>query len=87
MGRAEEKALEIYPDKIVNGILFDYKGPREFFINGYDQAGKDVIEYCEGKIAEYNANNFSNLFLRRAFEDVIRFIKEIPYKDYTDDEQ
>ena len=83
MSKAEERALEVYPLNLC-GIHY---GPRDVYQGAYEQAGKDIIEYCEGKIAEYNANNFSNLFLRRAFEDVIRFIKEIPYKDYTDDEQ
>jgi len=55
-------------------------------IKGYEGAGDDIIKHCEEMISKYNANNYSNLFLRRAFADVIKFIKEEPYEepDFSD---
>lgn len=90
----EEKALKFSPK--VSGEAIDDNGdiyttddkdwPERFgFIKGYEEAGKDVIEHCEKRIAEYNADNMSNLFLRRAFEDVIRFVKGIPYEEYENE--
>lgn len=92
--RAEELALKAYPKEdgkiwpsAFGTIEFDRNAAeRGGFQAGYEQAEKDIIEHCEKRIAEYNAQNLSNMFLRRAFEDVIRFIKEIPYNDYEEDE-
>lgn len=91
MSRAEESALKAYPiqgEWVGNqyGEWDDDKNQelRKAFLQGYKQDEKDIIEHCEKRIAEYNEQNLSNMFLRRAFEDVIRFIKEIPYNDYND---
>lgn len=82
MSRAEKAALKAYPQQ---DDRF-YEVIRECYVEGYEQAEESIIEHCEKRIAEYNAQNLSNMFLRRAFEDVIRFIKETPYNDYKDDE-
>lgn len=84
--RAKEAALKACPVIIEEHTENDInKSKRLFYIRGYEQSEKDIIEHCEKRIAEYNAQNLSNMFLRRAFEDVIRFIKEIPYNDYKDE--
>ena len=97
--RAEEAALKAYPIEMTplnyQDLIEAFGGktevdvhsyPRALFREGYEVAENDIIEHCEKRIAEYNAQNLSNMFLRRAFEDVIRFIKGIPYEDYEEDE-
>lgn len=81
MSRAEDAAF-----KAESGTSYSECVYRDAFLDGYEQSNKDVIEHCEKRISEYNAQNLSNMFLRRAFEDVIRFIKEIPYNDYKDED-
>ena len=86
MSRAEEASNAAYPNYWKSYPFETNKEARAAFIKGYEQAEKDIIEHCEKRISEYNAQNLSNMFLRRAFEDVIRFIKEIPYNDYKDED-
>lgn len=88
--RAEQRGLEAVPPrwrktKDGKGKVDSALPVRKFYIRAYERAEKDIVEHCEKRIAEYNADNLSNMFLRRAFEDVIRFIKDIPYKDYSDE--
>lgn len=42
MTRAEERALEAYPDKEINGIAMLFGEQRRLFQEGYEQAEKDL---------------------------------------------
>jgi len=96
--QAEEAALKVYPIEMTplnyQDLIEAFGGktemdahsyPRALFREGYEQAESVTIEHCEKRIAEYNAQSISNMHMRRAFEDVIRFIKGIPYEDYKED--
>ena len=40
--KAEQRALEVYPDKEVNGVLLNYGKHRRLFREVYEQAEKDL---------------------------------------------
>ena len=83
--RAEDAALKAYPH-FTSENIDEVIRARELFHRGYEQAEQDIIKHCDKRITEYNAQNLSNMFLRRAFGDVIQFIKDIPYNDYKDED-
>ena len=41
------------------------------------EATDAIVEHCMQQIKKYNADNLSNMFLRRAFNEVIDFIKDL----------
>ena len=54
MSKAEERALEKYPDHLFptpgNGLVGPKDYEREIYIEGYEQAEKDIVEFIKYRI-------------------------------------
>ena len=81
--RAEEKALEAYPVKMVSGPIgyedhrFDLHGlPRLYFVEGYEKAEKDLIAIIESRIAEILGDAQPKPTIRIELKELITRIKE-----------
>lgn len=81
--RAEEKALEAYPVKMVSGPIgyedqrFDLHGlSRLYFVEGYEKAEKDIIAIIESRIAEILGDAQPKPTIRIELKELITRIKE-----------
>ena len=82
--RAEEAALKAYPEKIIDHVeepgfvvkrdlnRFD----RNVYIQGYEQAEKDIITLIESRISEIIGDAQPKPALRVELQDLIKRIKE-----------
>ena len=81
MSRAEERALEAYPDSTRDklGILTFWgysQRYRDCFIDGYEQAEKDILAIIESRISEIIGDAQPRPALRAELEELIKRIKE-----------
>lgn len=77
MSKAEEQALKVYPIKEEwmgnqwNGVLIDVNVTiRDGFVEGYNQASKDYIEYAQLWVdsGEVNIKSFKQFLKDRGYE-------------------
>lgn len=74
--RAEEAALKAYPKSDFDGVETRRKGNRKCFIQGYEQAEKDIISIIESRIGEMLGDAQPTPALRAELQDLIKKIKE-----------
>ena len=82
MTRAEEAALMAYPVKMLSGPIgleepkFDFNSLfRCTFIEGYEQAEKNIISIIESRISEILGDAQPNPVLRAELQELIEKIK------------
>ena len=73
--RAEEMAKKAYPyEGGVKGLICE--NSRQLFIQGYEQAEKDIISIIESRLAELLGDAQPTPILRYELWDLIKKIKE-----------
>ena len=82
MSKAESRALEAYPKLSVASVCLDGTSPvdlntgaRKRFIEGYEQAEKDIIALIESRISEILGDAQPKPALRAELEELIKRIK------------
>jgi hypothetical protein len=87
--RAKDEALEAYPDKVFRYKKFgDADGVmtgesiksqqyiRDYFIEGYEQAEKDILSIIESRLSELLGDAQPTPILRYELMDLVKKIKE-----------
>jgi len=82
MSKAESRALEAYPKLSVASVCLDGTSPvdlntgaRKRFIEGYEQAEKDIIALIESHISEIIGDAQPKPILRTELQELITKIK------------
>lgn len=76
--RAEERAFEAYPDyPTLDGGYVTQRKPRKVFIQGYEQAEKDIIAIIESRIAEILGDAQPKPTIRIELKELIKRIEKI----------
>ena len=82
MSKAESRALEAYPKLSVASVCLDGTSPvdlntgaRKRFIEGYEQAEKDILSIIESRISENIGDAQPKPILRAELEELIAKIK------------
>jgi hypothetical protein len=67
---AEEKALKAYPNIKICEQRIDQSSAREVYVEGYNQAEKDYIEYAQLWVdsGEVNIKSFKQFLKDRGYE-------------------
>lgn len=70
MTRAEEQALKAYPNIKIGEQRIDQSSAREVYVEGYNQAEKDYIEYAQLWVdsGEVNIKSFKQFLKDRGYE-------------------
>ena len=83
MSKAESRALEAYPKLSVASVCLDGTSPvdlntgaRKRFIEGYEQAEKDILSIIESRISEIIGDAQPKPALRAELEELIKRIKD-----------
>ena len=83
MSKAESRALEAYPKLSVASVCLDGTAPvdlntgaRKRFIEGYEQAEKDILSIIESRISEVIGDAQPRPALRAELEELIKRIKD-----------
>lgn len=74
--RAVDAAMNAYPKSDFDGVETRRKGNRKCFIQGYEQAEKDIISLIESRIAEIMGDAQPARVLRAELRELINKIKE-----------
>ena len=79
--QAEQAALKAYPKEIRDktGFVIDIGHPqwiRDYYIQGYEQAEKDIISIIESRLSELLGDAQPTPILRMELSDLIKKIKE-----------
>ena len=74
--RSEQMAKEAYPKSDFDGVETRRKGNRKCFIQGYEQAEKDIISIIESRLSELLGDAQPTPALRAELQDLIKKIKE-----------
>lgn len=73
--RAEERAWKIYPYETgMKGLICE--NSREIYIQGYEQAEKDILDLIELRISEILGDAQPKPALRAELQELIKRIKE-----------
>ena len=76
MSKAEERALEAYPNVLLPFTPLDLNAyRREAFINGYEQAERDITAIIESRISEIIGDAQPKPALRAELQELIERIK------------
>lgn len=76
MSKAEERALEAYPNVLFPFTPLDLNAyRREAFINGYEQAERDITAIIESRISEIIGDAQPKPALRAELQELIERIK------------
>ena len=82
MSKAESRALEAYPKLSVASVCLDGTSPvdlntgaRKRFIEGYEQAEKDILALIESRLSEIVGDAQPKPALRAELEELITKIK------------
>ena len=78
--RAEQRALEAYPVPQLEGcsnILYDLEcNHREGFVNGYEQAEKDILSIIQSRLEEIPGDAQPRPILRTELQELMNKIME-----------
>ncbi len=78
--RAEQAALKAYPKSDFDGVETRRKGNRKCFIQGYNQAEKDIISRIREQIERWMPKDNGEEHIkgeRIAFNSVLHLLKEM----------
>lgn len=78
MTRAKERALEVYPryEKYTTSQKLIVNDMRDGFIQGYEQAEKDILAIIEFRISEIIGDAQPRPALRAELQELIKQIKD-----------